>query len=281
MLLFSAINMDIQEFKKTLRRINRDNYPELQGYSDEEIWRDRGGPGALYLAARMSRYMSLQKGDKVLDLGCGEGESSIFLAKHFGVGVVAADLWTDAEFLHEKFERRGFGSQIVPMNLDAREQLPFSEGAFDAIFCMNSLSFIVSDAEELRRLTVPLKRKGCFCAGGECMNREFSERDLRNPPEVYNFVDGVWEDDFLRLHCPLWWRDVFAKTGVLEIKVCEELDDGSILYEEEIMAKSPEGYLGLSPQEAQELEIRQIIYGRENEPRMTIYLAAAVKKIGK
>ena len=36
----------------------------------------------------------LEPGMRVLDLGCGKGLSSIFLAKEFGVQVWAADLWT-------------------------------------------------------------------------------------------------------------------------------------------------------------------------------------------
>jgi len=49
-------------------------------------------------------------------LGCGKGESSIFLVKHFGVKVIAVDLWTKATFLNTKFSQRGFRSKIVPLN---------------------------------------------------------------------------------------------------------------------------------------------------------------------
>ena len=127
----------------SLRRTDRNAYPELRGYSDEEIWLDNLGPGALYLAARMSRHMGVKEGDVVLDLGCGRGESSIFLAKHLGVRVVAVDLSTEATFLADKFMRRGYGSQILPLNLDAHAPLPFAEDYFDAAFCMNSLSFLM------------------------------------------------------------------------------------------------------------------------------------------
>lgn len=39
-----------------------------------------------------------------------------------------------------------------------------------------------------------------------------------------------------------------------------------------------EGYFGLSAQEARELEIRQIEYGRENKPYMTVYQLVARRK---
>jgi len=270
--------MNVEEAKATLRRVDRKNYPELHAYSDEAIWKDSGGPGGLYLAAKMSRELNLREGDVVLDLGCGLGESSVFLAKHFGLQVIAVDLWHETVLLHEKFTRRGFRSRIVPLNLDARRPLPFAEGYFDAVFCMNALSFFGGDVESLRRLTKYLRQGGVFCAGGECMSKEFSPEQLANPPEVYSFVEGIWENDFLRLHSPAWWERLFKDSGVLEAKKCGELDDGVILHEEKILAKSPEGYLGLSPAQAQEIEMRQILYGREHEPHMTVFIIAASKK---
>ena len=86
------LQINIEDIKGSLRWIDRDEHPELQGYSDEEIWRD-SGPGGLYPVAKMSREMNLKEDDVVLDLGCGRGESSIFLTKHFGVQVIAVDLW--------------------------------------------------------------------------------------------------------------------------------------------------------------------------------------------
>ena len=59
-------------------------------------------PGGLYLAAVMARSMDLKEGDIVLDMGCGRGDSSIFLAKHYGVTVVCFDLWISSTFLSHK-----------------------------------------------------------------------------------------------------------------------------------------------------------------------------------
>jgi SAM-dependent methyltransferase len=266
----------IKDVEYSFRRINRVNYPELNRYSDAEIWRE-SGPGGLYLVAKMLRYMNLKKGDIVLDLGCGRGESSIYLAKHYGVHVFAVDLWTPSTYLSLKIRERGFQSKIVPLNLDARKPLPFAHEYFDAIFCMNALSFFGGDIETLNRLSSHLKEGGVFCVGGECLSHEFTENQLANPPDVYNFVDGIWEGDFLKLHSPSWWKELFQQTNELEVKQCHELMDGRIMYEDEILNKAPEGYLGLSPQQARDIEIKQIIYGRTNKPYMTIYILSAEK----
>ena len=132
---------DTQTVINTLRAPDRSRYPELDSYTRDELYADCFGGGGLYLAARMARTLSLHAGDSVLDLGCGKGETSIFLARHFGVKVVALDLWTSATFLNEKFTQRGYGGRIVPLNLDVTHALPFAENTFVAIFCMNSFNF--------------------------------------------------------------------------------------------------------------------------------------------
>jgi len=262
----------------SLRRIDRSAYPELTGYSDEDIWRDSMGPGALYLAARLSRHLAVKTGDLVLDLGCGKAESSIFLAKHLAVRVVAVDLSTPATFLANKFARRGYGSDILPLQLDAGRSLPFAENYFDALFCMNSLSFFGGDVDSLRRLARYVKKGGAFVAGGECMSREFTEQEKRNPPEVYSFAEGIWEGDFLKLHSPAWWRELMTACGDLDVRECAELDDGVIMHEEKLAAAPSRAYLGMTEAEARDIEMRQVLYGREHDARMTVFLAATSRK---
>jgi SAM-dependent methyltransferase len=85
----------------------------------------------------MSRTVRLKPDDIVLDLGCGKGATAIFLVKHYGVKVLALDLWTSAEFLNEKFEAQGYADRISVIQMDATQPLPFPENYFAAqnAFC--------------------------------------------------------------------------------------------------------------------------------------------------
>jgi cyclopropane fatty-acyl-phospholipid synthase-like methyltransferase len=60
------------------------------------------GPGGLYLAARMARTLSLKAGNTVMDLGCGRGATSVFLARKFGVNVVAVDWWISSNEVYSR-----------------------------------------------------------------------------------------------------------------------------------------------------------------------------------
>ena len=268
----------VDELKETLREVDQSKYPELRGYSKDEIWRD-SGPGGLYLVSLLAADLGLGGDSLVLDLGCGAAESSIYLARHYGARVVGADLWADPADNARKIERRGFGDRIMPLRLDASKPLPFADEYFDAILVVNNLNFYGTDLAVVDRIARHLKRGGIFCSGGECLNQEFAPEQLADPPEVYNFADIVWREDFLTSHSPGWWAGHIGRSEELELLSCAELEDGRRFFEEQALLAEPEGYFGLDAQQARELEIRQIEYGRNHRPYMTIYRLVARRKL--
>jgi SAM-dependent methyltransferase len=227
----------------------------------------------------MARTMDLREGDIVLDLGCGKGATSIFLARHFGVKIVAVDLWISATFLNAKFAQVGYRDQILPLNLDITERLPFAEGYFDAIFCMNSLSFYGGSVEFLQHLLKHLRKDGQFCVGMETLNEEFSPEAYENPPSVYNYYlppdykVNVWEDDFSKLHSPPWWERLLKDSGLVEVQACNELEDATILYEDLVLYQMEHN---LDPEDV-EHSIAQLEFGRENRPYKTLFVVTARK----
>lgn len=144
--------MTIEEIKRTFQSPNIADYPELAEYSRSEIYENKMGPGGLFLAARMSRELNAAPGARVLDLGCGMGSTSAFLARALGATVFALDLWIPATSLHQAFQAKGVGENVIPLNLDVTGKLPFAEGYFDAIFCMDAIHYFGEDVEVLDRL---------------------------------------------------------------------------------------------------------------------------------
>jgi len=272
--------MNIEEAQATFRSPNRADYPELAGYTGDDIYRDCFGPGALHLAARMVRTMRLTPGDLVLDLGCGRGETSIFLARHFGVRVVAVDLWTPATFLNVKFTARGYRDRITPLHLDITGPLPFADDYFDSIFCMNSFSFYGGSVEFLCHLLRHLRPGGQLCIGSEVLSDEFTAEQLADPPYVYSFHlpppnDGmdVFEDDFKKQHTPQWWRDLFDRSGLLRVVDCHELEDADILYEDIVLYEHEHD---IDPFDV-EISLQQIEWGRNRRPRKSLFTITADK----
>ncbi len=143
-----------EQVRSYFRRLDRGDYPEVASYSWEEIYShgENMAPGGLYLAARMTRSMNLKEGDIVLDIGCGRGDSSIFLAKHFGVTVVCFDLWVSSTFISRKVRRQEYRRAVFPLDLDATQDLPFPDDYFDLLFCMQALHSFDANPDLLRRL---------------------------------------------------------------------------------------------------------------------------------
>ena len=275
----------IRDAIATFRAPERSQYPELDrapghAYTRDELYEDCSGGGGLYLAARMVRTLRLRAGDVVLDLGCGKGSTSLFLARHLGVQVIALDLWTTATFLDRKFTARGYRDRIVPLQMDVTHELPFAEDYFDAVFCMNSFNFYGGSVEFLRHLLKHVKPGGQLCIGSEVLTAEFTAEQLENPPYVYAFrlpppnehVD-VFEGDFKKQHTPGWWRELFENSGLLQVEYCQELDDADVLYEEMVRYEYEHD---VDPFDV-EICLAQMEWGRTHQPRKSLFVVTAHK----
>ena len=85
-------------------------------------------------------HLPLKKGMRMLDLGCGKGLSSLYLAKEYEVTVFAADLWIAPTENYEFFRSLGMEDQIFPIYADANA-LPFAKGFFDAIISVDAYHY--------------------------------------------------------------------------------------------------------------------------------------------
>lgn len=198
--------MPLQNKMVDFRKPDRNSYPELKGFSDSDIYDRFIGCGGLYLATHMVRQMNLKKGDIVLDLGCGYGSSSIFMAKTFGVTVIAVDLWFSPSILLQRIKAEVYKNQIIPLNLDITQVMPFAENYFDAIFCMNSLFMYGDNIDLLKKIIKKLKPEGVFCLGSECFNLEPNWDDETKVPKEFNFNWNwdVWKSCYSKYHSPVW-----------------------------------------------------------------------------
>lgn len=271
---------EVEQIISTFHAPDLAKYSELTDYSRDELYHDFFGGGGLYLAAHMVRTLNLHPGDLVLDLGCGKGPTSIFLARHFGVQVVALDLWTSLEFLDAKFRTLGYSDRIQPINMDATQPLPFPENHFDAIFCMNSFNFYGGNQAYLEHLLKHLKPGGQLCIGSEVLSAEFTAEQLANPPEVYAFklpepneyVD-VFTGDFIKQHTPGWWRDLFQNSGLLEVETCYELEDAELIYQELVRYEHQNQ---IDPFDVQ-ICLDQLEWGHTHQPYKTLFVLTAQK----
>lgn len=274
--------MSIENKIKSFKNIDMNDYPELKGYSSCHIYEDFIGCGGLYLLTKMIRKMNLKKGDIILDLGCGMGSSSIYLAKHFDITIIAVDYWNSPDILNEKAKLELCSNRIIPLQIDITQEIPFPKEYFDAILCMNSLFMLGERIEVLKNIISTLKIGGSICIGSECFNKEPDFTNITQVPTVYNFDWhwNVWENCYSKYHSPMWWCKLFESTKMLDIVYCEELDDGKLLFEDFVLNYDiyvSDRIRDIGAVIPKEKIAQQIIYGYESGLYPSLYILKAFK----
>lgn len=183
------------------------------------------------------RYLPLADGDRVLDLGCGEGRHVIsFHAEGKGITAIGADLsFKDLQTSRQRFHE--FNSQVdsskhFGLTVANALRLPFGDHSFDKVVCSEVLEHIPDYQAALAEINRVLRPGGILAIsvprywpekicwllsdayhaneGGHL--RIFRARSLRQDVESsgLRFRHKHWAH---ALHSPFWWlKCLFWKT---------------------------------------------------------------------
>lgn len=94
---------------------------------------------------------------KILDIGCGAGFLSNFLAKH-GYSVSGIDLSSESLKIAERYD----STQTINYQVGDATQLPFLSESFDAICAMDFLEHVEKPEKVISEISRVLKPKGLF-----------------------------------------------------------------------------------------------------------------------
>jgi cyclopropane fatty-acyl-phospholipid synthase-like methyltransferase len=193
-------------------------YPRTKKYDGGWIRENRMGPNPVMLMEELCGNLDLRPGMKVLDMGCGKGLTSVFLAKEFGVTVFANDLWISATDNLKRFEEAGVADRVFPIHAEAH-CLPYADGFFDAAVSVDSYHYYGTDETyfpcTFSKLVKQGGQFGIVCPG---FTREFEN----GFPETMNEMFG---DDMFTFHSNAWWKKFWEKTGMVEITACYDIED--------------------------------------------------------
>jgi len=117
------------------------------------------GPNSMKIIEELSESLRLEKNMRVLDLGCGKGLTSIFLAKEYDVTVFATDLWISATENYERIKSMGLEDKIIPIHSEAHD-LPFAHEFFDLAISVDAYHYFGIEADYLTKHFAPLVKKG-------------------------------------------------------------------------------------------------------------------------
>lgn len=194
-------------------------FPMSQKYDSEWMCQNEMGPCAIWLCEFLMEKMTLKPGMRVLDMGCGKGMSSVFLAKEYGVTVFANDLWISATDNFKRFHDAGLADKIIPIHAEAHE-LPYADAFFDAIISIDSYEYYGTDALYLDYITKFLKNDGQIGIVIPALTKEF---DDSGAPD---YMLPYWDWSMYSFHSPEWWSRLWRFSQNIEVEVSDLLPDG-------------------------------------------------------
>ena len=127
-------------------------------------------PGGVELTRQLANQCLIGRESKVLDLACGRGATSLFLAQEYACSVSAVDLGQEnLAVLEQAASDQGLGARIGTVQSSV-DHLPFPEDTFDAVI--------------LRMRPLHLQQSGS-CSPGDLASHEANrpDRTFRYLPE--------------------------------------------------------------------------------------------------
>lgn len=177
------------------------------------------GPNPIKLLEELMTQNKTPKGSFVMDLGSGQGLTSIFLVKEYGFKVIAADLWSDPTEVEKFFSSVGLSeNEIKAVHADA-ENLKFNGESFDAVYSIDSYHYFGRDESFLDEKLLPfVKRGGYIYIAIPGMKKDCHD----NPPEELLLS---WSPEQLAYIRDInYWKKVFSASVDSDIVFLSEME---------------------------------------------------------
>ena len=192
-------------------------YPKSEQYDKQFLLENMMGPNALKILEELTEGIKLTSDMKILDLGCGKGLTSIFLAKEFGVQVYATDLWITAAENFERFKKLGLEDRIIPIHANALD-LPYAENYFDAVISVDSYHYFGNTPEFMDTKLAPyIKPNGIIALAFPGFKKDYHN----NLPSELLISWGA--EDLDTFHSCKWWHELLSQSQTINIESISEL----------------------------------------------------------
>jgi cyclopropane fatty-acyl-phospholipid synthase-like methyltransferase len=230
------------------KKLHQELCPRSMQFDTQWMLANEMGPNAIWLAEILAERMNLEKNQRLLDLGCGRGMTSVFLAREYDATVCATDLWIDVDDIWSVVNSAGAGDKVLPVQAECH-QLPYAARSFDAIVSIDAYQYFGTDDLYLGYITRFVRDGGPIGLVMPAMMKEFDE-----VPEHLSRKQksgGVFWDP-KECHCLRtleWWTDHFAKPGIVDIEVAENIPDGWRLWLEWEQIRNGGGFSGFPSDE--------------------------------
>lgn len=153
----------------------------------------------------------IQAGQYILEVGCGIGRTSCYIAKERGCRVMGVDIsGAMVERAKQRAKRQGLETHQVEFRVADAQSLPFDDGVFDAVID-ESVTAFVKDKQQAISEYVRVTKPGGYVGLNEVIWAKTPS------PELIEYVSFIMAGaDFLPSH---GWKELFEGAGLQAIEV--------------------------------------------------------------
>lgn len=178
-------------------------------------------PGGLQLTKYILSKEEITNEKKILDVGCGTGQTAAYIAKKFRCNVTALDVHPEMI----KKARRRFTNQSLPINVveGSVENVPFEQEMFDIVLVESVIVFtdVTKTLAELKRI---LNHDGVLYAIEMVLESNSEQLSLNAIKDFYGVPEIFTEQE---------WEQAFRNAGFTSIKIEKyEIDEADFNLEQ-------------------------------------------------
>ncbi len=183
------------------------------------------GPNCFRLLDELISKYPVKKESRILDLGCGTGLTSMFMARETNSQILAVDLWCSATDNYKNFQKWGIDDKVIPIFSDAAK-LPFAGNYFDAVISVDSYHYFALSKYFFKEKVLPLVKSGGYALiAVPGLKKEFTDSA---PKEMLDWL----EDEVRCFHSCEWWRDTIGCDKEIESVTVWEMENFDIAWDE-------------------------------------------------
>ncbi|WP_456271277.1 class I SAM-dependent methyltransferase [Bacillus sp. AK031] len=164
-------------------------------------------PGGILLTKELLFREEIREDMEILDIGCGTGQTAVFIKEMFGSRVTALENHPImVQKARKRFQSEGAEVELVEASADS---MPFKHEKFDLITCESVLSFADRKAvlTEVKRV---LKPGGLFLAVEMAVEKIPEARVIEELTNFYSVYDILSENE---------WKEAVRVAGFREIEI--------------------------------------------------------------
>lgn len=191
-------------------------------------------PGGLLLSKKALQSLGISKTTRILDVGCGTGQTMEFVNKHYQCHVVGIDSHPImVQKANQRFQKLGLS--LICLQGYA-ESLPFEDHSFDYVLSESVLVFtdIPLAIQEIKRV---LKPNGKLIAIEMILENPLTYEEKKELKNFYGFTHFLTEDAWIEKFTQFGFEKIIFKkialgegeevnhNGAPEIKMLDNLDD--------------------------------------------------------